>query len=54
MAKAKPKEARKAYYLRLPSVLHSALAEQADRNRRSLAKEIIFLLERGLDQRPDR
>ncbi|MBI4678764.1 MAG: hypothetical protein HY748_14390 [Elusimicrobia bacterium] len=47
--KAKIRKAKiKSYYLRFPARLHSALAGQAKRNRRSLAQEIIFRLERGL------
>jgi len=54
VAKAKSKEDLKAYYLRLPADLHAALVEQASLNRRSLAQEIIVLLERGLEKKPAR
>lgn len=32
----------------LPEVLHARLKEQADRNRRSVTKEAVTLIERGL------
>lgn len=52
MAKEKTKTASKAYYLRLPASLHNALTQQASHNRRSLAQEIIIILERGIEEKP--
>ena len=43
-AKRSPK---KNYYLRMPLELHRNLTKRAGANRRSLAQEIIFLLEAG-------
>ncbi|MBI4057068.1 MAG: Arc family DNA-binding protein [Elusimicrobia bacterium] len=39
-----------AYYLRLPLELHRTLVEQSKKERRSLAQEIIYLLEQALEK----
>ena len=38
----------KSYYMRLPPELHQALVKRAKDNRRSLAQEIVFMLENGI------
>lgn len=48
MSRGKASTEVKNYYLRLPSELHEALVNRAIENRRSLAQEIIFLLEAGI------
>ena len=45
-----PKEEVVIYTMRLPRSLHSALKDLAERERRSLHAEIIYLLERAVQQ----
>ena len=48
MEQTETKYGFKSYYLRIPIKLYNALTEQAEKDRRSLAQEIIFLLEKSI------
>lgn len=54
MTERKKDSDSKSYYLRLPGELHQALVKRAEMNRRSLAQEIIVLLEGGIRVSPHR
>lgn len=48
MTKHMSKETTKAYLLKLPATLHDQLVKIAIKKRRSLADQIIYLLEESL------
>jgi hypothetical protein len=50
MTKHKSNEATKSYLLKIPVSLHKKLTELAVKERRSLADQIIYLLENSLQK----
>lgn len=50
MRKPKDEKTEKAYYLRLPRGLYDKLVKRSKKTRRTLANEIIVVLEDGVER----